>query len=122
MKIIFKKCCELCPSKDGALKPTDNGKWAHVICALYIPEISFGNVRTMEPIVLKDIRQDRLNKKCSICELESSKINNQDSNLILEGESTISINDSNTNSNSSSNGVYVNCKKQGCKNWFHVTW
>ena len=54
--------CELCPHKDGALKRTDNGGWAHVVCALYIPEVQFANVSTMEPIVLQSVPHDRYNK------------------------------------------------------------
>ena len=54
--------CELCPSREGALKPTDNSGWAHVVCALYIPEVRFGNVTTMEPIILNQIPQERFNK------------------------------------------------------------
>lgn len=56
--------CELCPSKYGALKRTDNSGWAHVVCALYIPEIRFGNVTTMEPIQLQLIPSERFNKVC----------------------------------------------------------
>ncbi|KAG8573717.1 hypothetical protein GDO81_012508 [Engystomops pustulosus] len=55
--------CELCPHKDGALKRTDNGGWAHVVCALYIPEVQFANVSTMEPIVLQSVPHERYNKK-----------------------------------------------------------
>ncbi|KAG8236903.1 hypothetical protein J437_LFUL015229, partial [Ladona fulva] len=54
--------CELCPSKDGALKRTDNSGWAHVVCALYIPEVRFGNVTTMEPILLQHVPNERFNK------------------------------------------------------------
>ncbi|KAG2461097.1 AF17 protein, partial [Polypterus senegalus] len=54
--------CELCPHKDGALKRTDNGGWAHVVCALYIPEVQFANVLTMEPIVLQYVPHERYNK------------------------------------------------------------
>lgn len=54
--------CELCPSRDGALKKTDNQGWAHVVCALYIPEVRFGNVSTMEPIILQLIPPERYNK------------------------------------------------------------
>lgn len=57
----FQKC-ELCPSKYGALKRTDNSGWAHVVCALYIPEVRFGNVTTMEPIQLQLIPAERFNK------------------------------------------------------------
>ena len=43
--------CELCPSKGGAMKATKSGKiWAHVSCALWIPEVSIGDVEKMEPI------------------------------------------------------------------------
>ena len=52
----------MCPNKDGALKRTDNGGWAHVVCALYIPEVRFGNVATMEPIILALVPQERFNK------------------------------------------------------------
>lgn len=54
--------CELCPSKDGAFKRTDSSGWAHVVCALYIPEVRFGNVATMEPILLQQIPAERFNK------------------------------------------------------------
>lgn len=40
--------------------------WAHVVCALYIPEVEFANVSTMEPIVLQSVPHERYNKvtKC----------------------------------------------------------
>ena len=47
----IKPKCELCPNKGGAMKPTKNGqKWAHVSCALWIPEVNIGDVTRMEPI------------------------------------------------------------------------
>lgn len=43
--------CVLCPNKGGAMKCTRSGhKWAHVSCALWIPEVSIGCVEKMEPI------------------------------------------------------------------------
>lgn len=88
--------CELCPSRDGALKRTDNGGWAHVVCALYIPEVRFGNVTTMEPIVLQLVPQDRYSKSCFICEQQHH-------------DSKASI------------GACMQCNKSGCKQYFHVT-
>uniref|UniRef100_A0A8R1E8P2 PHD-type domain-containing protein n=1 Tax=Caenorhabditis japonica TaxID=281687 RepID=A0A8R1E8P2_CAEJA len=52
-------CCQLCPFDYGALKKTDRGGWAHVICALYIPEVRFGNVHSMEPVILSDVPCDK---------------------------------------------------------------
>lgn len=33
-----------------------------MVCALYIPEVQFANVLTMEPIVLQYVPHDRFNK------------------------------------------------------------
>ncbi|XP_028968229.1 protein AF-10-like [Galendromus occidentalis] len=85
--------CELCPSRDGALKRTDAGGWAHVVCALYIPEVRFGNVTTMEPIVLAMVPQERYHKSCSLC----------------------------SDSGHASLGACMQCNKAGCKQYFHVT-
>lgn len=47
----FRPECVLCPNKNGAMKCTRSGqKWAHVSCALWIPEVSIGCVEKMEPI------------------------------------------------------------------------
>ncbi|XP_064647726.1 protein AF-10-like isoform X2 [Lineus longissimus] len=88
--------CELCPSKDGALKRTDNGGWAHVVCALYIPEVRFGNVSTMEPIIIASVPHDRFNKVCYICEEQGRE-------------------------SRAASGACMQCNKNGCKQHFHVT-
>ena len=36
--------------------------WAHVVCALYIPEVTFGNLRTMEPVVTSKLPRERFAK------------------------------------------------------------
>lgn len=88
--------CELCPSKSGALKRSDTGGWAHVVCALYIPEVRFGNVTSMEPIVLRLIPPERYNKTCYICADQGK-------------------------SHRASAGACMQCNKSGCKQQFHVT-
>ncbi|XP_063574181.1 14-3-3 protein epsilon-like [Pongo abelii] len=37
--------------------------WAHEMCALYIPEVQFASVSTMEPIVLQSVLDDHCNKR-----------------------------------------------------------
>ncbi|XP_039187539.1 protein AF-10 isoform X1 [Crotalus tigris] len=88
--------CELCPHKDGALKRTDGGGWAHVVCALYIPEVQFANVSTMEPIVLQSVPHDRYNKTCYICEEQGRE-------------------------SKAASGACMTCNKHGCRQAFHVT-
>ncbi|XP_041041139.1 protein AF-10 isoform X8 [Carcharodon carcharias] len=88
--------CELCPHKDGALKRTDNGGWAHVVCALYIPEVQFANVTTMEPIVLQYVPHERFNKTCYICEEQGRE-------------------------SKAATGACMTCNKHGCRQAFHVT-
>lgn len=88
--------CELCPHRDGALKRTDGGGWAHVVCALYVPEVAFGSVSSMEPIMLQKVPPDRFNKTCYICEEENR-------------------------SSKAATGACMTCAKPGCKGTFHVT-
>ncbi|XP_075767546.1 protein AF-17 isoform X2 [Pelodiscus sinensis] len=88
--------CELCPHKDGALKRTDNGGWAHVVCALYIPEVQFANVLTMEPIVLQYVPHDRFSKTCYICEEQGRE-------------------------SKAASGACMTCNRHGCRQAFHVT-
>ncbi|KYN05675.1 PREDICTED: uncharacterized protein F54F2.2-like [Cyphomyrmex costatus] len=88
--------CELCPSRDGALKRTNQAGWAHVVCALYIPEVRFGNVTTMEPIILELIPSERFSKTCYICE-EQGK------------------------GSRANVGACMQCNKAGCRQQFHVT-
>jgi len=88
--------CELCPQKDGALKRTDTGGWAHVVCALYIPEVRFGDVSTMEPIIFSSVPAERFNKSCYICDERNKE-------------------------SGKSHGACMSCHKTGCKLSFHVT-
>lgn len=50
--VSFKPDCSLCPNKAGAMKPTRSlNSWCHVSCALWVPEVSFGNPVKLEPVV-----------------------------------------------------------------------
>lgn len=43
--------CELCPLRGGAMKCTKTGAhWAHVVCALWMPEVRFDDVDRREPV------------------------------------------------------------------------
>lgn len=35
--------CIFCPLKDGAFIQTEDNKWAHILCAFWIPEVYFEN-------------------------------------------------------------------------------
>ncbi len=51
------------------MKATKSGKmWAHVSCALWIPEVSIGCVEKMEPITkISSIPSSRWNLLCVLC-------------------------------------------------------
>uniref|UniRef100_A0A6N2NE06 PHD-type domain-containing protein n=1 Tax=Salix viminalis TaxID=40686 RepID=A0A6N2NE06_SALVM len=60
-------CC-LCPVIGGAMKPTTDGRWAHLACAIWIPETCLSDVKRMEPIDGQNkINKDRWKLLCSIC-------------------------------------------------------
>jgi NuA3 HAT complex component NTO1 len=63
-------CC-LCPIKGGALKPTaTNGRdesWAHIVCALLIPEVFFDDPDGREGIVYSKVPKRRWEEKCYVC-------------------------------------------------------
>ncbi|KAK6747170.1 hypothetical protein RB195_000406 [Necator americanus] len=61
------ECC-LCPNTSGAFKQTSDGRWAHVICAIWLNEVHFGNTVFLEPIEGVDASLERRCKlKCLVC-------------------------------------------------------
>ncbi|XP_034036503.1 protein Jade-3 isoform X2 [Thalassophryne amazonica] len=65
--------CLLCPKKGGAMKATRAGtKWAHVSCALWIPEVSIACPERMEPITkVSHIPPSRWSLICSLCKVKT---------------------------------------------------
>lgn len=59
--------CALCPGTDGAMKRTTDGKWCHIVCALWVPEAFFRFPEGREPIDLLHIPKDRFDLICSLC-------------------------------------------------------
>ncbi|KAI9464663.1 PHD-zinc-finger like domain-containing protein [Boletus coccyginus] len=60
--------CIFCPNEGGAFKQTTLGDWAHLLCAIWIPETRVANEVFMEPITGSDkIPKQRWKLKCSVC-------------------------------------------------------
>ena len=67
------------------------------MCALYIPEVRFGNVATMEPIILALVPPGRFDMVCDLCLEDPDKISK------------------------ATRGACLRCNSSGCNNTFHVT-
>ncbi|KAL2098214.1 hypothetical protein ACEWY4_007421 [Coilia grayii] len=60
------ECC-LCNLRGGALKTTTDHRWAHVMCAIAIPEVKFVDVAKRSPIDISAIPPQRYKLKCIYC-------------------------------------------------------
>ncbi|CAH8490486.1 unnamed protein product [Schistosoma rodhaini] len=90
--------CDLCPIKDGAFKRSNGVRcgWAHIVCAIYIPEVFFTDLSTMELISVENVMPDRLGRSCIFCE------RNQRSSL-------------------ANYGACIQCAWKNCRLHFHVS-
>ncbi|TNN43084.1 Bromodomain-containing protein 1 [Liparis tanakae] len=60
--------CVFCPNRGGALKRTDDERWGHVACALWVPEVGFSDAVFVEPIDgVRDIPAARWKLTCYLC-------------------------------------------------------
>lgn len=87
--------CELCPNRGGIFKETDCGKWVHLVCALYVPGVAFGEVDQLSMVTLFEMQYNKWGAKlCSLCDDERF----------------------------ARTGVCIGCDAGMCKTYFHVTW
>ena len=60
--------CIFCPNTDGAFKQTNASRWSHLLCAIWIPEVSIGNTTFMEPVMdVEKVPKQRWRLTCYIC-------------------------------------------------------
>ncbi|KAG7202354.1 hypothetical protein KM043_018681 [Ampulex compressa] len=59
-------CC-LCPMFGGAVKRTSDSGWAHILCALLLPGVTFKDAINKDPINVLTIKTDTVKKQCRYC-------------------------------------------------------
>ncbi|PIA31106.1 hypothetical protein AQUCO_05200002v1 [Aquilegia coerulea] len=78
---IFSTPCCLCPRTGGALKPVGkdtaerkssfSGRFAHLVCSQWMPEVFVEDTRKMEPIMnLEGIKETRQKLVCTVCKVK----------------------------------------------------
>ncbi|KTW32903.1 hypothetical protein PNEG_04290 [Pneumocystis murina B123] len=61
--------CIFCPNTSGAFKQTSDNRWAHLLCAIWIPEVTVMNTVYQEPIDnIHKIPASRWKLICYICQ------------------------------------------------------
>jgi NuA3 HAT complex component NTO1 len=61
--------CIFCPNVDGAFKQTNTLRWSHLLCSIWIPEVTIANMTFMEPIQDVDkVPKSRWKLNCYICQ------------------------------------------------------
>ncbi|XP_078805323.1 bromodomain-containing protein 1 isoform X5 [Oryzias latipes] len=65
--------CLFCPNQGGALKRTDDDRWGHVACALWVPEVGFSDTVFIEPIDgVRNIPPARWKLTCYLCKAKGA--------------------------------------------------
>ncbi|KAM9705744.1 LOW QUALITY PROTEIN: bromodomain-containing protein 1 [Menidia menidia] len=60
--------CALCPNRGGAVTRTEDGRWAHVACALWVPEVGFSGGALLEPVGgVRRVPAARRRLTCCVC-------------------------------------------------------
>ncbi|KAF2435408.1 hypothetical protein EJ08DRAFT_729900 [Tothia fuscella] len=61
--------CIFCPNVDGAFKQSNTLRWAHLLCAIWVPEVSLGNQTFMEPVMdVEKVPKQRWKLTCYLCQ------------------------------------------------------
>jgi len=61
--------CALCPMKFGIMKRTTDSKWAHLACALWVPEVFFRDGKGKEAVDTFQVAPRRWRHKCDFCKI-----------------------------------------------------
>ncbi|KAI0339583.1 hypothetical protein BDW22DRAFT_1454969 [Trametopsis cervina] len=62
--------CILCPNEGGAFKQTVQGDWVHLLCAIWVPEVTVANDVFMEPVTgIEGVLKARWKLRCSLCDI-----------------------------------------------------
>ena len=86
--------CDLCPCRgNGVFKRTDVGRWVHLVCALYVQGVAFGEPERMTHVTVFEMNYNSWGRKsCGLC----------------------------NDAHMARSGVVIQCDAGMCKSHFHV--
>ncbi|XP_012288456.1 lysine-specific demethylase 4A isoform X2 [Orussus abietinus] len=64
--MVHVMCC-LCPMRGGAVKRTSDSRWAHILCALLLPGVTFKDSINKDPINVLSIKTEMVKQQCCCC-------------------------------------------------------
>ena len=89
----------------GIYKQTEVGRWVHLVCALYVPGVAFGDTDKMSHVTIFEMNYSMWGRKaCSLCASQDQQIEGLTGGVRM-----------------ARTGVVIQCDAGLCRAFFHAS-